>query len=154
MVWYWYRRLKLVSYISELRHVYLFLEEISVLWPSQNVYLGGKTKREMNILREIFDEFALGNYLKVRIVTTANVFPLCIKWACRAFLTASRLLRMSSSGIRITSLIECPAWLKCKETGVGWLSCWWFKMDRRCSPNRSFSWRLVSPMYWHLHLLH
>ena len=22
-------------------------------------------------------------------------------------------------------------------------------MDRRCSPNRSLSWRLVSPMYWH-----
>ena len=38
-----------------------------------------------------------------------NVFPLCIKWASRAFLTASRLLRMSSSGIRMTSLIECLA---------------------------------------------
>ena len=70
------------------------------------------------------------------------VFPLCIKWA-RAFLTASRLPRMSSSGIRMTSLIECPAWLKCNETGVGSLSCWWFKMDLRCFPNRSFSWRLV-----------
>ena len=81
-----------------------------------------------------------------------NVFPLCIKWASRAFLTASRLLRMSSSGIRVTSLIECLAWLKCKETGVGSLSCWWSKMDRQCSPDRSFSWRLVSPMYWHLHL--
>ena len=30
-----------------------------------------------------------------------NVFLLCIKWASRAFLTASRLLRMSSSGIRM-----------------------------------------------------
>ena len=37
-------------------------------------------------------------------------------------------------------VVDC---LKCKETGVGSLSCWWFKMDRRCSPNRSFSWRLV-----------
>ena len=83
-----------------------------------------------------------------------NVFPLWIKWASRAFLTASRLLCMSSSGIRMTSLIECPAWLKCKETRVGSLSCWWFKKDRRCSPNRSFSWRLVSPIYWHWHLLH
>ena len=33
--------------------------------------------------------------------------------------------RMISSAIRMTSLIECPAWLKCKETGVGSLSCWW-----------------------------
>ena len=49
---------------------------------------------------------------------------------------------------------RCPAWLKCKEIGVGSLSCWWIKMDRRCSPNRSVSWRLVSPMYLHLHLLH
>ena len=77
-----------------------------------------------------------------------------IKWASGAFLTASRLLCMSSSGIRMTSLIECPAWLKCRETRVGSLSCWCFKKDRRCSPNRSFSWRLVSPIYWHWHLLH
>ena len=90
---------QVVSYISEIRHVCLFLGKI--------------------------------------------VFPLCIKWASRAFLTTSRLLRMSWSGIRMTWLIECPAWLKCKETGVGSLSCWWFRMDRRCSPNRSFSWRLV-----------
>ena len=62
-----------------------------------------------------------------------NVFPLCIKWASRAFLTASRFLRMSSSGIRMTSLIECPASLKCKETGVGSLRCWWFRMDQRSS---------------------
>ena len=45
------------------------------------------------------------------------------------FLTASRLLRMSSSGIRMTSLMKYPACLKCKETGVGSVSCWWFKMD-------------------------
>ena len=38
-----------------------------------------------------------------------NVFSLCIKWASLAFLTASRLLRRSSSGIRMTSLIKCPA---------------------------------------------
>ena len=37
------------------------------------------------------------------------MFPLCIKRASRAFLTASRLLRMSSSEIRMTSLIECLA---------------------------------------------
>ena len=54
-----------------------------------------------------------------------NLFPLCIKWASRAFLTESRLQRMSSSRIRMTSLIECPTWLKCKETGVGSLSYWW-----------------------------
>ena len=53
----------MVSFISELRHIYLFLGE-------------------------------------------DNVFPLCIKLASQAFLTASRLLRMSSSGIRMTSLIE------------------------------------------------
>ena len=47
------------------------------------------------------------------------MFPLCIKRVSRAFLTASRLLRMSSSGIRMTSLIECLASLKCTETGVG-----------------------------------
>ena len=78
-----------------------------------------------------------------------NVFPLCIKWAYETFLTGSRLLRMSTSGIKMTSLIDCPAWLKCKETGVWSLSWWWFKMDQQCSPNRSLSWRLVSPMYWH-----
>ena len=78
----------------------------------------------------------------------------CVLNEFRALLTASRLLRMSSSGIRMTSLIECPARLKFKETGVGSLSCWWFKMDLRCSPDRSFSWRLVSLIYWHLHLLH
>ena len=84
-----------------------------------------------------------------------DVFPLCIKWwSSLGFLTGSRFLRMSSSGIKMTSLIECPAWLKCKETGVGSLSWRWFKMDRRCSPDRSLSWRLVSPMYWHLNLLH
>ena len=42
---------------------------------------------------------------------------LFIKWASRAFLTESRLLRMSSMGIRWTSLMEWPAWLKCNETG-------------------------------------
>ena len=30
----------------------------------------------------------------------------------------SRLLRMSSIGMRRTSLIEWPAWLKCSDTGV------------------------------------
>ena len=49
---------------------------------------------------------------------------LFIKWASRAFLTESRLLRMSSMGIRWTSLMEWPAWLKCDETGVVMLS-WW-----------------------------
>ena len=34
-----------------------------------------------------------------------NVLALLIKWASRAFLTDSRLLRISSSGIRWTSLI-------------------------------------------------
>ena len=38
-----------------------------------------------------------------------NVFPLYIKLASRAFLTASRLLLKSSSGIRMTSFIDCPA---------------------------------------------
>ena len=78
-----------------------------------------------------------------------NMFPLCIKSASLVFLTVSQLLRMSWSGIKMMSLIERPAWLECKETGVWSLSRWWFKMDRRCSPNRSLSWRLVFPMYWH-----
>ena len=78
------------------------------------------------------------------------MFSLCIKWwSSLAFLTRSRLLRISLSGIKMMSLIGCPAWLKWKETGVGSLSWQWFKMNRRCSPNRSLSWRLVSPMYWH-----
>ena len=38
--------------------------------------------------------------------------------ASRAFLTESRLLRMSSMGMRWTSLMEWPAWLTCNETGV------------------------------------
>ena len=45
-----------------------------------------------------------------------NVFALFIRWASRAFLTESRLLRMSSIGIRRTSLIEWPAWLKWSDT--------------------------------------
>ena len=85
--------------------------------------------------------------IRLFIPRNHDVFPLCIKWwSSLGFLTGSRLLRVSSSGIKMTSLIECPAWLKCKETGVG--------SDRRCSPDRSLSWRLVSPMYWHLNLLH
>ena len=27
-----------------------------------------------------------------------------------------------------------PAWLKCSDTGVVVLSCWWFRIERRCSP--------------------
>ena len=95
--------------------------------------------------------------LRLLIPRGDNVFPLCIKWwSSLAFLTRSRLLRMISSGIKMMSLIECPAWLKCKETRVGSLSWRWFKMDWRCSPNRSLSWHLVFPMYSHpaLHLLH
>ena len=61
---------------------------------------------------------------------------------------------MSSIGMRRTSLIEWPAWLKCSDTGVVVLSCWWFRIERRCSPKRSLSWRLVSPMYWRWHFLH
>ena len=48
-----------------------------------------------------------------------NVLALFIKWASRAFQTESRLLRMSSIGMRWTSLIEWSAWLKCSDTGVG-----------------------------------
>ena len=55
-----------------------------------------------------------------------NVLALLIKWASRAFLTESRLLRISSSGISWTSLIEWPGWLKCSETGVGLSSFAWF----------------------------
>ena len=62
-----------------------------------------------------------------------NVLALFIKWASQAFLTESRLLRMSSIGMRRTSLIECPTW---------------------CFPKRSLSWGLFSPMYWRWHLLH
>ena len=77
------------------------------------------------------------------------VFPLCIKWA-RAFLTASRLPRMSSSGIRMTSLIECPARLKFKETGVGSLTCWWSRWIGGVLQIV----HLVGVWYWHVHLLH
>ena len=83
-----------------------------------------------------------------------NVLALVIKWASRAFLPESRLLRMSSIGMRWTSLMEWPAWLKCSDTGVVVLSCWWFRIERRCFPKRSLSWRLVSPMYWRWHFLH
>ena len=83
-----------------------------------------------------------------------NVLALFIRWASRAFLTESRLLCISSIGIRRTSLIEWPAWLKWSDTGVVVPSCWSFRIERRCSPKRSLSWRLVSPMYWRWHLLH
>ena len=43
---------------------------------------------------------------------------LFMRWASRAFLTESRLLRMSSIGMRRRSLIEWPAWLKWSDTGV------------------------------------
>ena len=84
----------------------------------------------------------------------SNVLALFMRWASRAFRTESRLLCMSSIGMRRTSLIEWPAWLKWSDTGVVVLSCWWFRIERRCSPKRSLSWRLVSPMYWRWHLLH
>ena len=83
-----------------------------------------------------------------------KVLALFIKWASRAFLPESRLLRMSSMGMRWTSLMEWPAWLKCNETSVVMLSCWWFRIERRCSPKHSLSWHLVSPMYWRWHFLH
>ena len=54
-------------------------------------------------------------------------------------LLRSRLLRMSSIGMRRTSLIEWPAWLKCSDTGVVVMSCWLFQIERRCSPKRSLS---------------
>ena len=67
-----------------------------------------------------------------------NVLALFIKWASRAFLNESRLLRISSIGMRRTSLIEWPA----SDTGVVVLSCWWFRIERLCSPQRSLrSWR-------------
>ena len=53
-----------------------------------------------------------------------KVLALFIKWDSRAFLTESRLLRMSSMGIRWTSLMGWPAWLKCNETGVV-MPSWW-----------------------------
>ena len=83
-----------------------------------------------------------------------HVLALLIRWASRAFLTESRLLIMSSIGMRRTSLIEWLAWLKWSDTGVVVVSCWWFRIERRCYPKRSLSWRLVSPMYWRWHLLH
>ena len=88
-----------------------------------------------------------------RLCMSSGCNILALQWASRAFLTESRLLRMSSIGMRWTSLIEWPAWLKCSDTGVGVLRCSWFMIERRCSPKRSLSWRLVSPMYWRWHLL-
>ena len=82
------------------------------------------------------------------------ILALFIKWTSRTFLTESRLLRMSSIGMKLTSLIEWPAWLKCSNTYVTVLSCWWYRIVRRCSPKRSLSWRLVSPMYWRWHVLY
>ena len=84
----------------------------------------------------------------------ALFISLFIKLASRAFLSESRLLRMSSIGMRLTSVIEWPAWLKCSDTGVGMLRYSWFTIERRCSPKPSMSWRLVSPMYWRWHFLH
>ena len=75
---------------------------------------------------------------------------LCVLNEFRALLTASRLLRMSSSGIRMTSLIECPARLKFKETGVGSLTCWWSRWIGGVLQIV----HLVGVWYWHLHLLH
>ena len=82
-----------------------------------------------------------------------NVLALCIKikWASRAFLTESRLLRMSSIEMRLTSLIEWPAWLNCSDIGVVVLSCWWIRTERRCSRGvpQSVHWvNAWSPMYW------
>ena len=70
------------------------------------------------------------------------------------FLLSHVCYGMSSIGIRRTSLIEWPAWLKWSDTGVVVLRCWWFRIERRCSPKPSLSKRLVSPMYWGWHLLH
>ena len=54
-----------------------------------------------------------------------KVLALFIQWASRArFLTESRLLRISSMGMKWTSLMEWPAWLKCNETGVVMLRDW------------------------------
>ena len=58
-----------------------------------------------------------------------NVLALFIEWASGAFLTESRLLRMSSMGMRLTSLIEWRAWFKCSDTGVVGLSCWWLSIE-------------------------
>ena len=46
----------------------------------------------------------------------SEVIALSVRWASRAFVTKSRLLRISSKGIRRTSLIEWSAWegLCCK----------------------------------------
>ena len=53
----------------------------------------------------------------------SSVLALSTKCASRAFLTESRLVCISSKGMRRMSLTECPGKLKCSETGVGLASC-------------------------------
>ena len=76
-----------------------------------------------------------------------NVLALFIKWASpAAFLIESRLLRMSSIGMRRTSLIEWLVWsVKCSDTGVVVLSCWWFRILRASVFPKAFivEWTLV-----------
>ena len=45
--------------LQKIQLVWKLWEPISVVWLSQNFYLG-KTKPEMNLPRENFDDFALG----------------------------------------------------------------------------------------------
>ena len=76
-----------------------------------------------------------------------------MSWLCRwgeprsrAFVTESRLLRISSRGIRRTSLIEWSAQIMMFRNRS--------RTSTRCSPELSWRWHLVSPTYCLPHFLH
>ena len=76
-----------------------------------------------------------------------------MSWLCRwgeprsrAFVTESRLLRISSRGIRRTSLIEWSAQIMMFRNRS--------RTSTRCSSELSWRWRLVSPTYCLPHFLH
>ena len=70
-------------------------------------------------------------------------------WIVENHKTANWCLRQSDEEVKkrikpqenVGFFFKCPAWLKCRDPGVGSLGCWWLKMDRRCSPSLA-SWTL------------
>ena len=78
-----------------------------------------------------------------------------LKKASLALRMESRLEKIFSMGINIMSL---AVWLgedrKCSAAVVGLDLLLWLSMVRRCSLNRSFKRRFVSPIYCRLQRLH
>ena len=83
------------------------------------------------------------------------VLPFLIKKASLALRMESRLVKIFSMGINIMSL---AVWLgedrKCSAAVVGLDLLLGLSKVRRCSLNRSFKRRFVSPMYCRLQRLH